>query len=226
MDKLTTIEEIKSKLAELEAELEVNSDEIDEDSEKELDELVDFDGSISGSKIPNGYKNNATISQSKTTDQVVPATRQGGEQGKGYYFKRYWGESIEEMDKSSVLGVEETDQLPFDDAVEYYEEDLGMEKDEAVDRVETERGPEELENDKVKGSFTRRRLTEKEKLDKIAEDKAKEVLEVILNSKSDDGDIRNDEDIEDEMLDKKLTYLKKYMDKKGYSVNDIIKKLK
>ena len=77
----------------------------DQWTEEELDELVDFDGSVLGSKVPLGYMNNKTISQRKTTDAVVPATRQGGEQGKGYFYKRYWGESVEEVGEHAK-GVE------------------------------------------------------------------------------------------------------------------------
>ena len=70
---------------------EASSSTEDEPVEGELEELVDFDGSVLGSKVPLGYMNNKTISQRKTTDAVVPATRQGGEQGKGYGDKRYGG---------------------------------------------------------------------------------------------------------------------------------------
>ena len=91
---------------------EASSSTEDEPVEGELEELVDFDGSVLGSKVPLGYMNNKTISQRKTTDAVVPATRQGGEQGKGYFYKRYWGESVEEVgehDMSRVLGMDADD---------------------------------------------------------------------------------------------------------------------
>lgn len=189
----------------------------DSDTEEEIDELVDYDGSIMSSKIPPGTTDNKTMSSKKTTDDVVAATRQSGTwSGAGHYFKRYWGESVEEIgeaDKTSILGVEETDQLSFDDAVEYYEEDLEMGKDEAFERVEKERGPKSLEKDKVDGAFTRQRITEKERLKKIAEERAKDMIEVILSKNSPSGELAKDTpDIMDGKLRKVINYYKKDRD--------------
>ena len=112
--------------------------------------------------------------------------------------------------KSSILGFDETDQLPFDDAVEYYEEDLEMDKDEALERVERERGPKSLEKDKSDGSFTRQRITEKEKLKKLSEDRAKDMIEVILSKGSESGELTTEPtDIMDGKLRKVINYYKK-----------------
>ena len=201
-------------------------DEEGEETEEEIEELVDYDGSIMSSKIPLGTTDNKTMSSKKTTDQVVPATRQSGTwHGAGHYFRRYWGESVEEViegDKSSILGYEETDQLPFDDAVEYYEEDLDMDKDEALERVERERGPKTLEKEKVDGSFTRQRITEKEKLKKLAEDKARDMIEVILSKRSSSGEIASEPvDLMDGKIKKLVSYYKK--DK---NLDELISKVK
>jgi hypothetical protein len=159
----------------------------------EVNELLDYDGSIQSSKVPPGVENVKSISSRKTTDDVEKATRQGGTwTGAGNWFKQYYGESVEEIgeiDKSGVLGVDETDQLDFDGAVDYYEKELEMPKDEAVERVEKERGPETLEKSKQDGSFTRHRLTEKETYKKLAEDKARNMIEVILSNNSESGEL-------------------------------------
>ena len=201
-------------------------DEEEEETEEEIEELVDYDGSIMSSKIPLGTTDNKTMSSKKTTDQVVPATRQSGTwHGAGHYFRRYWGESVEEVaesDKSSILGYEETDQLPFDDAVEYYEEDLDMDKDEALERVERERGPKTLEKEKVDGSFTRQRITEKEKLKKLAEDKARDMIEVILSKRSSSGEIASEPA---DLMDGKIKKLVSYY-KKDKNLDDLILKVK
>ena len=201
-------------------------DEEEEETEEEIEELVDYDGSIMSSKIPLGTTDNKTMSSKKTTDQVVPATRQSGTwHGAGHYFRRYWGESVEEVaesDKSSILGYEETDQLPFDDAVEYYEEDLEMDKDEALERVERERGPKTLEKEKVDGSFTRQRITEKEKLKKLAEDKARDMIEVILSKRSSSGEIASEPA---DLMDGKIKKLVSYY-KKDKNLDDLILKVK
>jgi len=85
-------------------------DELDNEdtSEEEVTELVDFDGSMVSSKIPPGTDTNKTIGASKTTDDAVKGTSQAGVwTGGGHYFKRYYGESVEEIgehDMSEVLG--------------------------------------------------------------------------------------------------------------------------
>ena len=97
-----------------------------------------------------------------------------------------------------------------------------MEKDEAVERVERERGPKKLETEKVNGSFTRQRITEKEKLKKIAEDRARDMIEVILSKRSSSGEITKDPiDIMDGKLKKLVDYYKR--DK---SLDDLISKVR
>jgi len=197
---------------------ELDMEKSDEEEETgEVTELLDFDGSVQSSKIPPGVENVKSMSSRKTTDDVVKGTRQGvswnGMRGRG--FARYYGESVEEIkevDKSSILGVDETDQLNFDDAVEYYENELDVPKDEATERVEKERGPENLEKEKVTGSFTRHRLTEKEKLEKIAEDKVKNMIEVILAGNTESGELTQKET---SMLTRKINSLVKFAKTQG-----------
>ena len=190
---------------------------------EEIDELIDYDGSIMTSKIPMGNQTNQTIGASKTTDDIVRSTSQYGVWSSGgNFFKRYYGESVEdvvEVDKSGILGVDETDQLNFDDAVEYYEEELAIPKDEAVERVEKERGPESLEDGKTDGSFTRHRLTEKERLIKIAEDKAKDMLEVLLSNRDDDKELTSSNNL----LKNKVNTLLKLAKANNVSVEELKK---
>ena len=197
---------------------ELNTEDGDEEENAgEVTELLDFDGSVQSSKLPPGVENVKSLSSRKTTDDVVKGTRQGvswnGMRGRG--FARYYGESVEEIkevDKSSILGMDETDQLNFDDAVEYYENELEVPKDEAIERVEKERGPEKLEKDKVDGSFTRHRLTEKEKLQKIAEDKVKNMIEVILAGNTESGELTEKET---SILNRKIRNLVKFAKSQG-----------
>ena len=107
--------------------------------------------------------------------------------------------------------------MDFDDAVKYYEEELEIPKDEAVERVEKERGPEALENTKSDGSFTRHRLTEKERLIKISEEKAKDMLEILLSDKSEGGELTSS----DRLLKKKVADLIKLADANGLSIEDL-----
>ena len=188
----------------------------DDQVEGELEELVDFDGSVLGSKVPLGYMNNKTISQRKTTDAVVPATRQGGEQGKGYFYKRYWGESVEEVgehDMSKVLGMDADDDGVLDTDV--------MTAGEVKDRFKNEYDLDDFQDrmDKSgvigKGKSRKKRIFEDEDIMKM--------MEVILQSKDEPKDITS---TSDDLLDRKIEQLKKYMDKQGYTMDDILDKLK
>jgi hypothetical protein len=194
--------------------------ETQEGEEEELDELVDFDGSVLGSKVPLGYMNNKTISQRKTTDAVVPATRQGGEQGKGYFYKRYWGESVEEVgehDMSKVLGMDADD----DGVLDTDTMTAGEVKERFKDEYDLDDYEQRMEKSGVvgKGKSRRKRIFEDEDIMKM--------MEVILQSKDDPQEIKDkDADVSDDLLGRKIKQLKKYMDKHDYSLNDIIEKLK
>ena len=65
------------------------------------------------------------------------------------------------------------------------------------------------------------RLTEKENLQKIAEDKARKMIEVILNNKSDDGDIT-----QKSFLNNKIKNLIRLAKAEGVSVDELIEKIK
>ena len=200
----------------IDPELPKESDLDEEETEEELDELVDFDGSVLGSKVPLGYMNNKTISQRKTTDAVVPATRQGGEQGKGYFYKRYWGESVEEVgehDMSKVLGMDADDDGVLDTDVMT----AGEVKERFKDEYDLDDFQERMEKSGVigKGSSRKKRIFEDEDIMKM--------MEVILQSKDEPKDIT---DTSDNLLDRKVEQLKKYMNKRGYSLDDILDKLK
>ena len=191
-------------------------------TEEELDELIDFDGSVLGNKVPLGYEMNQTMSSKKTTDAVVPATTQSGLQGRGYMYKRYWGESVEElgeMDMSDMLGAQDddadvgeegvplqTDTMTKKEVVDMYQEKYGFEEDEAEDRAEA--------TGAIAGK--KKRLIEDEDI--------LNMLEVILSKKEKDNSIHSDETIKDEMLERKARHLKKYIDKQGYDMKEVMKK--
>ena len=160
----------------------VDGEELGEEGAEELEELVDYDGSIKSGKIPDGSQTNATIGSKETTDKTVAATAQYGVWSSGgNFFKRYYGESIEEGDMSKSLGYEETKDMDAEDTVEYFEKELDMEEDEAEERTEDFGKTKHLDD---RGE-NYQRLTEKERLRKISEYKARDVIEVILSDKSD-----------------------------------------
>jgi len=86
----------------------------------ELDELVDSEGSMLGSRVPNL---NQTLHPRKTMDQTVPMSRVSNDPvTRGY--RVYWGESVNgkvnivsEVDYSEAFGYEETKDMDYDDTV-------------------------------------------------------------------------------------------------------------
>ena len=69
-----------------------------------------------------------------------------------------------------------------------------------------------------KGKSRKKRIFEDEDIMKM--------MEVILQSKDDPQDIKDNDDVSDDLLNKKVSQLKSYMDKHHYSLEDIIEKLK
>jgi len=184
---------------------EVDEDSVGNEDEQELEELVDYDGSIKSSKIPDGVQTVSGIGSKKTTDDVALATKQyGTRHGAGNFFKRYYGESIEEEDMSKVLGFEETEGMDSEETVEFLEKEYDVENGE--ERAE-DMGKTEKLDDKEQ-----QRLFEKE-----SEDKARDMIEVILSDKDDDGELSSC----DRLLNKKIQSLIKLADSNGISVKDL-----
>ena len=188
---------------------------------EEVTELLDFDGSIQSSKIPPGADNVKSISSRKTTDDVVKATRQAGSwTGAGHYFKRYYGESIEELgehDMSEVLGFEDTEFKDAGETIDYFEKEHDMDETEATERAESMGKTTKLD------SNGQQRLTEKEKLKKISEDKAKNMIEALLSSKEEGREISNGEN---SLLDIKIKQLLRLSSVEGMSEDELLKKIK
>jgi len=188
---------------------------------EEVNELLDFDGSIQSSKIPPGADNVKSISSRKTTDDVVKATRQAGSwTGAGHYFKRYYGESIEEIgehDMSEVLGFEDTEFKDAEETIEYFEKEHDMDKVEATERAESMGKTTKLDDN------GQQRLTEKEKLKKLSEDKAKNMIEVLLSNKEAGREISNGEN---SLLDTKIKQLIRLSSAEGVSEDELLKKIK
>jgi hypothetical protein len=173
--------------------------------EQELDELIDYDGSVMSSKVPDGTQTVSGMGSKKTTDDVALATAQYGVWSSGgNFFKRYYGESIEEEDMSKVLGFEETEGMDAEETVEFLEKEYDV--DNAEERAE-DMGKTEKMDEKEQ-----QRLFEKE-----AEDKAKDMIEVILSDKDEGGDLSSSS----RLLDKKIKSLIKLADSEGVSIEDL-----
>ena len=193
-------------------------------SKKEIDELVDEDGSLLGSRIP--YINK-TLSPKKTTDQTVVMARTTNDPvTRGY--RVYYGESeegtdevINEVDYSEAFGYEETKDMDYHDTVKTLKK-MGV--DNAVERAK-QFG--KLPKEEVEGGELRQRLSEKETLEERQHRLMKKMVEDILTKKpKTDSDVIKKDTGVSKILLKNIQSIKKIADKEGITINALIKALK
>lgn len=194
-----------------------------EGKEKEVDEIVDERGNIKRGKKP-GNLNSKGITQRKMTDSVVKTAAGamgnhafgafgGGMHGTGTSLK-YWAES----DQSKVLGAKDTilQDLPYEDAKDHMEKDLGLDDNEAEERLEKMGYDEDLPDDKV-------RLIENPK--KFME----EYIESVLKNKNKPNDlVKKSEEVKEvsPIIKRQIKSLKNSLDSHNLSIEDILKHFK
>jgi hypothetical protein len=191
-------------------------------SKEEIDELVDEDGGLLGSRVP--YINRA-LSPKKTTDQTVAMSRTTNDPvTRGY--RVYYGEGTEsdevinEVDYSEAFGYEETKDMDYNDTVKTLEE-MGVEN--AEERAE-EFG--KLPKAKKEDGELRQRLSEKDTIEEQQKQMMKKMVEDILTKKSkDSSDVIKNTGVS-KILKKNLKAIKNIADKEGISINMLIKALK
>jgi hypothetical protein len=186
------------------------------EDETQFDEIVNKSGDIQRSKKPSNLDIKG-ITQNSTSDEVAKTgTGQMGSYGGpgGQPYRRYWGES--DMSKSlgykKTLGKDEN----IEDAEDYFEKELGMDDNEAEDRLSAMGYDPNLPEDKV-------RLVENPK--KFIE----EFIESIMNNKTNENDIFPKENEVKEInpiVKKQIKSLKNSMDSHMLTIDDIIKYLK
>jgi len=179
----------------------------------EIDELVDFDGTMNSSKIPIVDPH---VSPRKTTDQTVAATRTS-QDPYALGFRRYVGEE----DMSSAFGWEETEDMGFEETIKYLEDELGV--DNAEERAEEMGKDPNLEKKKADGAFTRMRLQEKEKM--FTKEQIMKMKEDLLVDKDSDNDIRPSDESVSKIIMRNIKALKKLANKEGISVKQLSKLL-
>ena len=179
----------------------------------EIDELVDFDGTMNSSKIPIVDPH---VSPRKTTDQTVAATRTA-QDPYALGFRRYVGEE----DMSGAFGWEETEDMGFEDTIKYLEDELGV--DNAEERAEKMGKDPNLEKKKTDGAFIRMRLQEKEKM--FTKEQIMKMKEDLLVDKDADNDIRPSDESVSKIIMRNIKALKKLANKEGISVKQLSKLL-
>lgn len=193
---------------------------------EEIDELVDFDGTLKSSKLP---IINKLLAPRKTMDQTVVATRQTNTPIlRGY--RVFYGEAeIKESDMSAAFGYEETKDMDGKETYEYLVKKMGMDTDEAKSRTkELGKDPSGKQKKKAdpsikkqKGFIDRLNLYEyeREKMIKMVED-------IVLNKKKKTEDLSDKDKKASKILLKNLKSIKKMADKEGLSISQLVKLLK
>jgi hypothetical protein len=208
----------------------------EKETDAELAEFVDADGTLLGSNIP---MLDQQMHPHKTLDQTVKMARAN----QWPYYKRYYGESkeddtenlLDEIDQSESFGFEETEDVStYDEANEIFKDELGveddMEREERVKRLGFDRNlDKQLKNEKKRGMcrncFTKRRLSELEK------QKMTDLIdEILVKKKKKSNDVVSKDDSEDspvsKILIKNIESIKKIAEKEGISINKLIKHFK
>ena len=212
-------------------EKQINSKFKEFDSEGEIEELVDADGTMLGSAIP---IKSQVLTPKKTMDQTIAMSRATNDPvTRGY--RVYYGESeeeqenvVSEVDYSDAFGYEETKDMGYEDTVDTLE-DMGV--DNAEKRADEQGKDPKLEKKKMKDSFIRQRLVEKEPIDEVQKQKMIKMVEDILTKKSKkDGDVVKSSSESNKtigsFLKRNLKSIKKLAEKEGISVDQLIKALK
>lgn len=159
-----------------------------------VDEIIDANGNIKTGDEPGNP--NAYIRSKKTSDEVVGATM--GQMGSfgilggntaGNKTLKYWAES----DMSKALGAKDTIMNPkvdnYDDAKEYFEDDLEVPEDEAKDRVEKLGYDEELPDGKIRlienpkkyiEEYLAKKVKDRELVNKFSPEVPKPVISPII----------------------------------------------
>lgn len=220
---------LKSKNKKTSSQLEKELNDIKSDGE--LDELVDYDGTLRSSKIP---ILNMKQTPRKTMDQTVPMSRVSNDPvTRGY--RVYWGESkdnkdnvVNEVDYSDAFGYEETEDKDYKGTVKTLKK-MGVENP-----VERAKQFGKLPNQKIKKTkkgekVLKQRLSEKEAIEEERKKRLEKMVEDILTKRNKDKSDVVTKETENSMtkfLVKNLKSIKKLADKEGISLNDLMKKIK
>ena len=208
----------------------------------EIDELVDYDGTFLGSKIP---ILNPKLSPKGTTDQEVVQNRQTNNPvTRGY--RVYWGESedeegniVAEVNMEDAFGYEETKDLTGPETFDTYMDDFDLSFEEAAERTRMQgkepdpkihkkklkRVPKKIKGDE--NYIDTLTLVERRKLEEERKEKMRKMVEdIILGKKSKDKEVNKSNNALSKLLMKNLESIKKLADKEGISVSELIKVLK
>jgi hypothetical protein len=196
----------------------------------EISEFVDATGAFKSSRIP---PINHTLTQSRTTDQIILNRMTNNPITRGY--RRYYGESVEdeipltETDFSDAFGYEETKNMNGKKTFNYFVDELEMDPIEAIERTKqfgkdpsgkkTGRAPKRIR--KQKGFIDRMTLAE------MGKDKAVKMIEdLLINKNNTDSELMEKGDPIKKLLQKNINSLKAMAEKNGITVAELLKMFK
>ena len=199
------------------------------EKEEEVDEIVDKNGNILTSKKSSDLNSRGVTSNSTSDEVALTGKGMMGNYGmtKVQNYTKFWGEGkltkgkLIEIAMKDALGFEATmgNDVDYEEAEEYFEKDLGLDSEEAEDRMDQMGYDKNLPDDKV-------RLVENPK--KYME----EYIESILKGKSKDNDVleKEKEEVEPKeihpIIKRQLNSLKNSMDSHGLTTDDVINYIK
>ena len=198
--------------------------------EGEMDEIIDYDGTMLNSKIPIldptvSADGNTTMDKTVAMARITqdPLTR-------GY--RTYYGESIEkrevsEEDMEDAFGYDETKFMDADETIDFFMDELGFDEDDAKGRSEEMGKDPKLDDSsefKGKKNFVMKgRLTEKGKV--LSKEDLIKMADDMLVSKSEDKDLKIDRKLSP-ILVRNVKALKKLALLDGISTSELVKILK
>ena len=187
---------------------------------KEIEELVDANGSFSNSSIP---ILDPHLHPKKTMDQTVVTARITNDPvTRGY--RTYYGESVSETDMSKAFGYEETKDMDGKETYGYLKKKMGMSDDEAKKRTEEFGKDPSGEKDKKSKYSKNRKFVTKATLSEIQKQRVYKMLEDVLVNK--DSEVTEKDISASNILIKNIKALKKQGEQEGLSVSDLIKLFK
>jgi hypothetical protein len=190
----------------------------------EIDEIIDADGTMLGSKIP---PLDMTLHPRKTLDQTIGMSRVTNDPvTRGY--RVYWGES-EEKDDNVVSEVNMEDAFGYEETKDKdYQGTVNTLKDMGVDNpVERTKQFGKLKDVKRKNGKLKQRIVEKEKLSEVQKQKMVKMVEDIITKKSkDDSEVVGKDSSLSKILMNNLKSIKKLAEKEGISLSQLMKALK
>ena len=201
--------------------------ETNEENKEEIEELVDFDGTMNNSKVPI-LDPRTTAPGLSTMDKRVASGHQTQDPlMRGY--RVYYGESVvREEDMADAFGFEETQFMDAKETIEYFVKELDFDERDAENRA-SEMGKEKSIDKtskfkKLKNFVMKDRLVEKE----FTKEQIIKMAEDSLVLKSDDKELSSKDDYNEvsPIIKRNIKALKNMADSEGISIPKLIKMFK